>query len=76
MEDSRPTSYTVSGGRATIGTQPYLKVIDEQKGAIWAFIPYSDRTPQAHIESHQDAQACCDGLNAAARAREVNEDGR
>lgn len=55
--------FYVSGIRRRLGGIAMLVVVDESS-SVWAYIPYSDVTPQDHYDSYKDAEAVAFGLNA------------
>lgn len=62
-KDIREARCKVSGIRITLNHAKWLQVVDES-GAVWALVPYSDITMEAHRQSHADAQTIADALNA------------
>lgn len=52
MAGHTPGPWFVSGVRATIDRQAWLRVLQETPERELAFIPYSDRTDALHIEAH------------------------
>lgn len=49
-----PGPWQASGVRIKIDRQPFLQVCGGPKDYVVAYVPYSDRTPVEHIESHAD----------------------
>lgn len=56
MAGHTPGPWFVSGVRATIDRQAWLRVLQETPERELAFIPYSDRTDALHIEAHANAR--------------------